>query len=85
MLGAKENKGDFSKTRGYLIIFATFAVLVLYLYVAIVLKMLPYTSNAFLNYLKDDEYYCFAIPLALLPTLLIVYLNWLSIKVYESN
>ena len=56
-----------------------------YLYAAVISKFLPYYGNVVLDAIKDDMYYCHAIPLAILPTYLIVYLNWLCLKLYESN
>ena len=76
---------EYGTLKGYVIIVSTCLFTAVYLYAAVISKLVPYSGITILDNFKDDCYYCFAIPLALLPTLLILYLNWLSIKLYESN
>lgn len=55
------------------------------LYAALLSKLLPRTGNVFLDAVKDDQYYCYFVPLAILPTYLVLYLNWLSLTYFINN
>lgn len=71
---------------GYLMVFgfATFGLI--FLYAAIISKLLPDFENfPVLNAIKNDYYFCYLIPLSILPTYSIVYLNWLSMRHFEQN
>jgi hypothetical protein len=68
----------------FLIVSACFCGSV-YFYAAILSKFLPHTGNVYLDAVKDDDYYCYLIPLSIIPTYIIVYLNWACMKLYESN
>jgi len=60
-------------------------LMTLYLYCAIVSKYLPDTDYYILNLIKYDYYYCYMIPLSIIPTYFVYYLNWLCISLLESN
>lgn len=71
---------------GYFMVvgFATFGLI--FLYAAIVSKMLPEFDNyPILNAIRNDYYFCYLIPLSILPTYSIIYLNWLSMRHFEQN
>mmetsp|Transcript_5628 Transcript_5628/g.5829 ORF Transcript_5628/g.5829 Transcript_5628/m.5829 type:complete len:103 (-) Transcript_5628:157-465(-) len=57
----------------------------LYLYAAFISKLLPHTGYIFLDFWKNDYYYCFLIPLLILPTFVVIYLNWLCMRCFEHN
>ena len=55
-------------------------------YCMIVAKIfMPYTGNAFLDGIKDDEHYIFLVPSMLIITLYFGYWNWLSMKFFRHN
>ena len=56
-----------------------------FLYAALVSKMLPYSGYSFLDAIKNDEFFCYFIPLSILPTYLVIYLVWLSMTFFENN
>jgi hypothetical protein len=37
------------------------------------------------DFIKYDEYFCYLLPLSILPTYLILYLNWLAMRHFEQN
>jgi hypothetical protein len=54
-------------------------------YAAFLSKLLPPTGHVLLDSVRDDCFYCFLLPLSVLPTSLILYLNWLSMRIFESS
>ena len=75
----------FDGVMGALLIVSSCILGIIYLYAAIVSKFMPHSGNECLDAIKDDYYYCYLIPLAILPTYVAVYLNWVCMKLYESN
>mmetsp|Transcript_13707 Transcript_13707/g.30223 ORF Transcript_13707/g.30223 Transcript_13707/m.30223 type:complete len:119 (-) Transcript_13707:1985-2341(-) len=70
---------------GYLIT-AYFATLgVVFAYTAFVSKLLPDSGNFVVDFIKYDEYFCYLVPLSILPTYAIIYLNWLAMRHFEQN
>jgi phosphatidylinositol glycan anchor class Y biosynthesis protein len=68
------------------VITAVFAVLgALFLYTAILSKLLPDSGNVVVDFIKRDYYFCYLIPLSIIPTYMVVYLNWLAIRHFEQN
>lgn len=57
----------------------------IFFYAAILSKFLPHSGNDYLDAIKEDYYYCYLMPLAVLPTYIMIYLNWVCMKLYESN
>ena len=57
----------------------------LFLYAAFLSKLMPETGIEILDFMKYDYYYCYLVPLSILPTFIVVYLNWLSINYFEHN
>lgn len=71
---------------GYLMVFGFASFGLVFLYAAIVSKMLPEFENyPVLNAIRNDYYFCYLIPLSILPTYSIIYLNWLSMRHFEQN
>ncbi|CDW91647.1 UNKNOWN [Stylonychia lemnae] len=46
---------------------------------------MPYTGNKVLDWIKDDEYYCFLIPATLVNALIMTYFNWLAMKYFRQG
>lgn len=65
---------------GYPLLISSTLLVLFYLYAAIFSKMMPPTGIFILNAIREDEYFCFLIPLLILPTFLVVYLNWLAFQ-----
>ncbi len=70
---------------GYCIIFTAVFVAILFIYSAFLAKLLPHTGYVILDSIKDDYYFCYLVPLTILPTYLIIYLNWLAMRHFEQN
>lgn len=73
------------KFTGFFIITLSSVLLLLFIYGAFGSKLLPESGNPFLDAIKYDFYFCYLLPLSILPTLLIIYLNWLAMKHFEQN
>jgi hypothetical protein len=58
---------------------------ILYIYAAFVSKLLPDTGYWILDFIKHDYYYCYLVPLLLLPTYAVIWLNWIASQIYEHN
>lgn len=56
-----------------------------YFYAAFISKMLPYTGYFILDSMKDDYYVCYLLPLMIVPTIVVVYLEWLSMTFFQHN
>ena len=56
-----------------------------YLYAAIISKILPDSGFPVLDIVKEDTYFCYLAPLILLPTVIMIYLNWLSFEHFRQN
>ena len=48
-------------------------------------KLLPRTGISVLDAVRDDEYYCFLVPLTIVPTLVAIYLNWVGMMFFKHN
>ena len=70
---------------GYSLIFLSISVLAVFIYAAFISKLMPPSDNAYLNAIQNDSYFCFLIPLVVLPTYVVIYLNWLSMRFFEHN
>ena len=67
------------------VIFASILLGVLYVYAAFVSKLLPDTGIFLFDWIKQDTYFCYLIPLALPTSYVFIYINWLSLRVFENN
>uniref|UniRef100_A0A804N7U1 Phosphatidylinositol N-acetylglucosaminyltransferase subunit Y n=1 Tax=Zea mays TaxID=4577 RepID=A0A804N7U1_MAIZE len=56
---------------------------VCFFYVAVVSKLLPPHQNGFLATIQNDWYYCLLVPLSLPVIIVVVYLHWLSMKMFK--
>ena len=57
----------------------------IFAYAAFISKLMPDTGNAILDYIKDDYYFCYLLPLMILPLYFLIYVNWLAMKFFENN
>jgi hypothetical protein len=48
-------------------------------------KAMPATGLGVLDFLRDDYYYAYLLPLCIPTTILGMYLNWVSMKIFRSN
>ena len=70
---------------GYVITSFFALVGALFVYTAFISKLLPDTGNFVLDFFKYDYYFCFLVPLSILPTYAVIYLNWLAMRHFEQN
>ena len=56
-----------------------------YFYSAIISKLMPDTGIFVLDIIKHDYYFCYLIPLMILPTLIVIYLKWLSMSLFKHT
>ena len=54
-------------------------------YAVVLSKILPRFDVWILDAIKDDEYYCILLPMTIVPSILVLYLNWLGMKFYRHN
>ena len=66
-----------------LILFVIFGIL--FLYVAIISKFIHDTHIQILDIIKKDTYFCYLIPLMILPTYAVIYLRWLAMTFFQYN
>ena len=71
--------------QGFFILITVSITAIAYIYAGLISKLLPYSGNEVLDVVKDDVYFCYLIPLILLPTLIMIYLNWLSFEHFRQN
>ena len=57
----------------------------LFLYAILLSKLMPDTGIGLLDHVKHDQYFCYLLPLSVLPTYLFVYVNWLSLAYFQHN
>lgn len=57
----------------------------IYLYMSFFSKWLPDSDIFLLDLIKYDHYFCYLLPLFIIPTYSVIYLNWLSISHFEQN
>jgi hypothetical protein len=70
---------------GYFMVFAFSALGICFIYGAFISKLLPESQYSILKVIKDDYYFCYLFPLAILPTCLIIYFNWLAFTHFVHN
>jgi hypothetical protein len=54
-------------------------------YTIVVAKFMPETGYAVLDFFRTDQYYCYLIPLTIVPTSIALFVNWVSIQFYIYN
>ncbi|RZC79640.1 hypothetical protein C5167_042218 [Papaver somniferum] len=68
---------------GYLFLFYGSISFLLFLFSAIISKLLPPSSNQIVSAVQNDRYYCFLVPLTLPVLVVAVYFHWLSMKLFK--
>jgi phosphatidylinositol N-acetylglucosaminyltransferase subunit Y len=71
--------------RGYLLIVIGLMATTGFLYATTVSKLLPYSGLPLLDAIKDDHYFCYLIPMMLIPAYFTIYVNWLADQVFNNN
>ena len=71
--------------KAYGVIILTCILVFTYVYAAFISPFVPATGYWLVDEMKNDNYYCYLIPIMILPTYIVIYLNWLSLRVFESN
>lgn len=69
----------------YALVFGSSLFGVCFLYGAVLSKHIPQTNIYILDQMKKDAYFCYLIPLLIVPTYIVIYLNWLSMKLFQHN
>ena len=69
----------------YFINISLSAIGIAYCYAAIVSKFMPDTGVYILDSIKKDNYFCYLIPLMILPTFIVIYLKWLSMSLFQHT
>src|SRR5262245_27809057 len=57
----------------------------LFLYGVLFSKLMPVTGISVLDAIRNDYYFCYLIPLSIVPTFAVIYLNWLAISHFVQN
>ena len=88
-LGVREADGGSGQTSLFLLSVAILSLsavtALVFLYAIVVSKFMPNTGVYLLDYIKHDQYFCFLLPLSVLPTYLYIYVNWLSLTYFRHN
>jgi hypothetical protein len=74
-----------TKWIGYVLLISSIGFGLLLFYAIILSKLLPETGIYALDAIKHDEYFCFLIPLAVVPTYIVIYLNWVAMTHFIQN
>ena len=64
---------------------ATCAAFLLFLYAGFVSKVLPPTGVSLLDAMRDDWFYCYLVPMVGPTTFIAVYMNWVAMKFFRHN
>jgi hypothetical protein len=55
------------------------------MYAVLIAKIMPPTNHSALDWLRDDYYYSFLIPLCVPVAASTVYINWLGLKLFRHS
>jgi phosphatidylinositol N-acetylglucosaminyltransferase subunit Y len=55
------------------------------IYMLVVSKLLPATGIEPLDWIQQDQYYCYLVPATIPVTVGFIYFNWLSLKFFRHN
>lgn len=67
------------------ILFLFFALWVVAILFILICKSFSESTNSFILTIQNDDYYCYLLVLMIIPTYAIIYLNWLCMKVFQTN
>lgn len=69
----------------YTLVILSVSIGVVFTYAAFASKLMPDSGIFVLDFIKRDYYFCYLIPLMMLPTYIVVYINWLAMKIFKNN
>jgi phosphatidylinositol glycan anchor class Y biosynthesis protein len=69
----------------YALLFTSLFIGIFFTYAAFISKLIPDTGIFILDFFKRDYYFCYLIPLMILPTYIVVYINWLAMNFFANN
>lgn len=55
------------------------------MYATVVSKWMPITGNKYLDWIREDRYYSFLVPIMLPVTVFFVVINWFGMKFFRHN
>ena len=70
---------------GIAILIATAIFFIAGMYAVLLSKFMPVINHSLLDFLRQDYYYSFLVPLLLPVSILTIYLNWLGMKFFRHN
>jgi phosphatidylinositol N-acetylglucosaminyltransferase subunit Y len=83
---AKYQSNDVHQLLGYAFILLGLCFWVIGAYATFFSKLvMPYTGNVVLDWIKDDKYYVQVFPAWCLVIIVLVWLNWLSMKFFRHT
>ena len=84
--GLHERETGLSKQDGMLVLVSSiFIFCSFFIWIAIV-KMMPPTNYGIIEWMREDDYYVFLVPLTFVPVALVAnYLAWFSASTFQTN
>ncbi|OUM57696.1 hypothetical protein PIROE2DRAFT_28297, partial [Piromyces sp. E2] len=70
---------------GWVLLFITYCVFVMGMYSVVFSRFMADTGNPVLDGIKNDNYYCYLIPLLIVIIYLFIFVNWFSMKFFRHN
>ena len=77
--------GAYTQILGYVLLIVPVLFLCTFIYAVYLSKMIPITGISMLDAIKEDHYFCYLIPLTVLPTTIVIYINWLAFSHFQQN
>ena len=69
----------------YCVIAFTSLFLFIFIYASFISAFVPDSGISVIDFLKYDQYYIYLLPIMILPTYIVIYLNWMAIRMFEHN
>ncbi|ORX99051.1 hypothetical protein K493DRAFT_313366 [Basidiobolus meristosporus CBS 931.73] len=76
---------DSTQFWGYASLLVTYLLFISSMYAIVVSKYIPYTGNKYLDWIKEDTYYCLLLPITLFVSVYAVFWNWMGMKFFRHN
>ncbi len=71
---------------GLFLIFSALLIFTFYFYYFFISKFfIGYTGNIILDWIKDDDYYCYLLPATFVSTVFFMYANWSAMKYFRHS
>ncbi|ORX52392.1 hypothetical protein DM01DRAFT_1323538 [Hesseltinella vesiculosa] len=84
-LHVPEHVPDTTPLWGYALLTGTFFVFMISLYWMVGSKWAPMTNIEWLDWLKEDEYYCLLVPITAIVWIYFIIWNWMGMKFFRHN